>query len=160
MSTVASRTFRSSPYRDSAQTWIALVELLTRGREGPARQELLSVSGVASSLIADRAPAEAAVVVVCEGTRTRLYCIYDEDAIDGSDTKEDALGYDPLQGEWSLSLPCPADDLPWVAKTLQGFSSRITARDMAATLGEETRRGELGESAPEMTVDREAFLKS
>ena len=49
MSTVASRTFASTPKRDAAQTWIAIVDLLTQGRNGPARNELLSVSGVAAS---------------------------------------------------------------------------------------------------------------
>jgi hypothetical protein len=32
--------------------------------------------------------------------------LYDEDAIDGSDAKEDGLGFDPLKGEWAVSLPC------------------------------------------------------
>jgi len=42
VSTVASRTFRSSPYRDSAQTWIALVELLTN----PVRRQELAENGL------------------------------------------------------------------------------------------------------------------
>ena len=159
MSTVASRTFRSSPYRDSVQTWAAMVDLLTGGQDGSARRELLSVSGVASSLIADRAPEHAAIVVVSEGPRTRIYCIYDEEAIDGSDAKEDALGYDPLKGAWSLSLPCPEEDLPWVTRALKAASSRITARNLTATLSEDARADGLSKGT-NVVIDREAFLKS
>lgn len=32
MTTVVSRTFRSSPQRDALQTWDAIVELLTQGK--------------------------------------------------------------------------------------------------------------------------------
>jgi len=38
MITVASRTFRSTPHRDAMQTWRAIVDLLTRGQDGPARR--------------------------------------------------------------------------------------------------------------------------
>src|SRR5438309_10235363 len=98
--TVVSRVFRSSPHRDTVATWQAIVDVLTKGNDSAARRELLSVAGVASALIAERAPAESAIVVICDGPRTRVYCLYDEDAIDGADAKEDPLGYDPLQGNW------------------------------------------------------------
>ena len=51
MTTVVSRTFRSSPHRDALQTWDAIVELLTQGKDGTARSELRAVTGVAASLI-------------------------------------------------------------------------------------------------------------
>src|SRR6266850_5663350 len=110
MTTVASRVVRSIPHRDTISTWEAIVALLTRGKDGSARKELVSVTGVASAIIAEQAPKESAIVVTCDGPRTRVYCLYDEDAIDGSDAKEDALGYDPLEGEWAMSLPCSKDD--------------------------------------------------
>ena len=36
------------------------------------------------------------------------------DAIDGSEAKEDPLGFDPLKGDWHVSLPCLLEDLTWV----------------------------------------------
>lgn len=132
MSTVASRTFRSTPQRDALQTWTAIVDLLTQGKTGSARTELLAVGGVAASVIADQAPKDAAIVVTCDGPRTRIYCLYDDDAIEGSDTNEDVLGFDPLKGDWRLSLPCPADDLAWVQGALKKHSTHITARDLDA----------------------------
>jgi hypothetical protein len=55
MTTVVSRTFRSSPHRDALQTWDAIVELLTQGKDGTARSELRAVAGVSTLRIAGRA---------------------------------------------------------------------------------------------------------
>ena len=112
MSTVASRTFKSTPERDAARTWTAIVDLLTQGKASEARSELLAVAGVAASVIADQAPKDASITVTCDGPRTRIYCLYDDDAVEGSDANEDALGFDPLKGDWRVSLPCLAEDLP------------------------------------------------
>lgn len=134
MSTVASRTFKSTPERDAAQTWTAIVALLTQGKTGDARTELLAVAGVAASVIADQATKDAAITVTCDGPRTRIYCLYDDDAVEGSDANEDGLGFDPLKGDWRVSLPCLADDLAWVQGALKKHSTRITARDLSAAV--------------------------
>ena len=157
MTTVASRIVRSSPHRDTASTWDRIVDLLTQGRAGAAKTELLSVAGIASSIIAERAPKDAAIVVTCDGPRTRIYCLYDENAIDGSDAKEDSLGYDPLGGDWKVSLPCTEDDLAWIQRALKAKSTRITARDLTAKLGE----GEEDKAQSQgLTLDVKAFLGS
>jgi hypothetical protein len=132
MSTLARRTFASSPRRDAAQTWAAIIDLLTQCRNSADRDDLLAVAGIAASIIADRTPQDAPIVVTCDGPRTRLYCLYDDDAIEGSDTNEDPLGFDPFQGDWRISLPCRLDDLPWVQSALQKRSSRVTAREREA----------------------------
>ena len=137
MTTVARRTFRSTPERDALTTWTAIVDLLTQGKEGAVRTELLAVAGVAASVIADHAPSDAPIVVTCDGPRTRIYCLYDDDAINGSDAKEDALGFDPLKGDWRVSLPCPTEDLPWVQGALDQHSSRITARDLGVPVSKD-----------------------
>lgn len=134
MSTVASRTFKSTPERDASRTWTAIVDLLTQGKTGDARTELLAVTGVVASVIADKAPKDAAITVTCDGPRTRIYCLFDDDAIEGSDANEDALGFDPLKGDWRVSLPCLADDLAWVQGALKKHSTRITARDLDAAV--------------------------
>lgn len=157
MSTVASRTFRSSPYRDASATWTAVVELLTQGRTGAARTELLSVSGTAASIIADRIPSATPIVVTCDGPRTRIYCLFDDDAVDGADAAEDALGFDPLNGDWRVSLPCSPDDLGWVRKSLAQHSTRITAREPEAAIATD---GEEKAAAPSLTLDPAGFLGS
>ena len=158
MTTVASRSIRSTPHRDTSATWEFIVNLLTRGEDGEAMKELNSVAGTAAAIIAEQAPKDAAIVVTCDGPRTRIYCIYDEDAIGGDQAKEDGLGYDPLKGQWSISLPCPVSDLDWVQRSLKSKTSRISARDMCQTLGED----ELVVAKPRgvLTLNVEKFLKS
>ncbi len=134
MSTVAARAFASSPARAADETWSAIVDLLTRGSAGAKRDELCSVAGTASSLIADQAPESAPIVVMCDGPRTRVRCVYDENAIDGTGINEEPLGFDPLKGDWKLSLPCPDEDLSWVQASLARHSERITARALSESV--------------------------
>jgi len=158
MSTVASRTFRSTPERDALQTWTAIVELLTQGQTGNVRTELLSVAGVAASVIADQTPKNAAITVTCDGPRTRIYCLYDEDAVDGSDANEAALGFDPVKGDWRVSLPCLAEDLAWVQAALKKHSTRITARDLNAVIP--SIEDGLAATAHALVFDAKGFLGS
>jgi len=156
-STVVSRTFRSTPHRNALATWHAIVELLTHGKTGEARTALLAVGGIAASVIADQVPKDAAIVVTCDGPRTRVYCRYDDDAVDGSDANEDSLGFDPLKGDWRLSLPCAADELGWVQAALKKHSSRITARDLAEAA---TLEATTAAKAQTLTLDPKGFLGS
>ena len=131
MATVIRRTFRSSPFRNTHDTWMAIVELLTGGQSSDAKKILVAIAGVAASCIADQAPRSAPIVVTCDGPRTRIYCLYDDDALDGADAQEGALGFDALQGDWAISIPCHKDELAWVVDALAEHTARITARDMA-----------------------------
>lgn len=157
MSTVIRRTFNSTPRRDALSTWRAIVEMLTRGNQGASRTELLSVEGIVASLIADQAPREAAIVVTCDGPRTRIYCLYDDDAVDGGDANEEPLGYDALKGDWQVSIPCATDDLAWVKDALAKKTSRIVARDLA----EAVTRSETADATTQALVfDPKGFLGS
>ena len=77
----------------------------------------------------------------------------------GEGASEDALSWCPTEGDWAMSLPCPAEDLSWVQAALARASARITARDQEeAALSEtqpQTRKAhdELG------PVDVKAFLR-
>jgi hypothetical protein len=156
VTTITRRTFRSSPHRAAADTWKAIIELLTQGRSGNARSELVAVAGIATSIIADRVTEEAAIVATCDGPRTRIYCLYDDNAIDGADADEGALGFDPLKGDWRLSLPCHADDLAWVQAALQKHSVRITARDAAATIAID--KSDTNSAPQTLTLDPKRFF--
>ncbi|MDQ2081510.1 hypothetical protein RA307_15090 [Xanthobacteraceae bacterium Astr-EGSB] len=158
MTTVASRLFMSTPGRDAMATWIAIVDLLTQGTDGPKRTELMAVAGVAASVIADHAPKDAAIISTCSGPRTRIYCIYDDDAIEGSDANEEPLGFDPLEGDWRVSLPCLTDDLSWIQTALKKHSTRITARGP----DDDIAKAEATQSAQTaaLVFDRKGFLGS
>ena len=139
-------------------TWNAIVDLLTQGKEGEAREELLAIGGIAACVIADHAPSDTPIVVTCDGPRTRIYCLYDDDAIDGSDANENPLGFDPLNGDWRVSLPCPTEDLTWVQKALSEHSGRITARELGSTVPE--NESLKAEEAQTLVLDTKRFLGS
>ena len=156
MATVARRTFRSSPHRDALATWHNIIDLLT-ATNSKAHTELSGVEGIASSIIADKACENSAIIVSCDGPQTRIYCLFDDDAIDGSDANEDVLGIDPLDGDWSISLPCHPDDLDWVKSALKEKSDRITARDQ----NEKKQTSEsAAQSSTGLELDVEGFLGS
>ena len=156
MTTVVRRDFRSVPSRDAHATWVAIVNLLTQGKEGDRRKELMSVAGVASSLITDQAPRSSPIVVTCDGPRTRVYCQYDDDALDESDANESKLGFDPLKGEWQVSLPCAEEDLAWVRSALSALTKRVVARDLEAGLDAEKSQGF---AVAEVALNLKGFFK-
>jgi hypothetical protein len=158
MATVASRTFRSIPHRSADQTWEAIVDLLTQGKNSGARTELLAVSGIAASIIADKSPQDSPIVVICDGPRTRIYCVYDDDAIEDESGNENSLGFDPLQGDWSLSLPCNEEDLDWVKRALSAKSTKITARNKNSQFNEDNEAGSAENKGTSLTIDQKGFL--
>lgn len=157
MATVVKRMFISSPQRDAHETWTAIRDILTHSATGDAQAEFDSVAGVAASIIAERTPADAPIVVTSNGPRTRIYCLYDEDAIDGSDANEDVFGFDPLNGDWKVSLPCPTDDLGWVQSALSQLSTRFTAREPEEAV---TNDDSTANEVSGLTLNTEKFLSS
>jgi hypothetical protein len=157
MSTVVRRIVRSTPERDAVNTWNVIVELLTPFGDCPARKELTCVIGIAASLIAEQAPKNHPIVVTCDGPRTRVYCLYDDEAIEGSDASEGPLGYDPLQGDWRVSLPCHEDELDWVQGALKQHSERITVRELDAVVAADSE--ETAKAAQTLTLDPRGFLE-
>jgi hypothetical protein len=115
--TVIARRFRANPNRTASQTWDAVTSLVC-GDDDEAKAEFSRVAGVAASLIADEAPRKYPIVVVGTGPRLRVYCLYDEDAIDGEDAKEDTLSWSPTKAGWKAYLPCPTADVSWVSVAL------------------------------------------
>lgn len=158
MSSVVRRAFASCPARSAHDTWEAIVDLLTKSCGAVARDELLSVRGEASSIISDQAPAGAPIVVTADGPRTRIYCLYDDDALDGSDANESPLGFDPLKGDWTVSLPCQAEDLDWVQASLKRKTNRIVARDMCE--GTAIADSAASSATVELVLDPQGFTAS
>lgn len=157
MSTVR-RDFRSVPYRDASATWTAIVDLLGGGSTNvEARAELMSVAGIAASVITDQSPKTSPIVATCDGPRTRIYCLFDDESLEASVGNEAKLGFDALKGDWQVSLPVAAEDLSWVTAALKKTTSRVVARDAARGINTETTEKAAADSAVEL--DLEGFLK-
>lgn len=158
MTTVVRRDFRSIPHRDASATWAAIVEMLTvGGNDAAKRTELMSVVGVACSVIADQGPRYSPIVVICNGPRMRIYCWYDDDALDDSNSNEAKPGFDPLFGDWQVSLPVAEEDLAWVQAALKKNSSRIVARQKETGI-EVEKHEQAAKNSP--VLDMEGFMKS
>jgi hypothetical protein len=156
--TVLARTFSSIPKRSALDTWSAIIDLLGRKAGSAARQELESISGIASSLITREAMTAPIVVHGC-GPRVRIYCLYNEDAITADRANEKELAFDATAGDWHMSLPCSADDLAWVSKSLTKKSKRITVRDQAEPYDSDEATGSDAKSEKAAGINMEAFLK-
>jgi hypothetical protein len=155
--TVIARRITATPARVASEAWSVIVQLLAPQPESAARRELLAVTGIASSLIADEAMKFAPVVVYGTGPCVRIYCLYDDDAITGDNANETALAFNATEGDWSMSLPCPVEDLAWVQESLKKQSSRVTARDMATTV--EGDKSDPAAATKAIQVDEGAFLR-
>ena len=156
MASVNRRTFRSIPYRSSIDTWTEIVNCIAVN--GSSNQvELESVSGIVSSTITDKACKDSPIKITCDGPQTRIYCVFDDDALEDSDVNEDALGYDPLKGDWLISIPCLSIDLEWVQSALQSKSERIIARDSSESIVSNESKSRIDF---DLVVNKERFLNS
>jgi hypothetical protein len=154
---VVARRIRATPERSASDAWQVIVDLLAP-KQGAARNELLSVEGIGSSIIATEAPKDAAIVVFGNGPRVRLYCLYDDDAMAGDTANETALAVCPTDGEWQMSLPVDADDLAWVKDALAKKTARVTVREKSETVDsgdDASTKSAEGAAA----INMEAFLR-
>ena len=158
--TVVARTFCSIPKRSALETWAAIVALLAPKAGSEARGELEIVAGIASSLITREAMNSPIVVYGC-GPRVRIYCVYNDDAITGDAANESKLAFDATDGDWHMSLPCPAEDLDWIVGALGKTSKRITARDQAEAVESEdsSQASKAAGNDGTASINMEGFLK-
>ncbi|MBM7842176.1 hypothetical protein [Herpetosiphon giganteus] len=156
--TVMMRRIIATPARSASDAWGIVIELLAAENSNPARKELAAVANIASLIIADEATKSSPIIVYGSGPRIRIYCLYDDDAIEGDQAKESPFAFNPTEGNWQLSLPCQTDDLEWVHAALKKHSTRITARDMLSPLVEEDTTSS-SKSQSTGDINMEAFFR-
>ncbi len=123
------RGIASIPVRTAAETWQAVVDLIT-GAGSVDAATLKAAASVMESLIADEHAATVPIVVKGNGPRLVIYCLYNENAMEaGKDI--DKLNWVPTAGDWAMTAPCEAEDVSWMNKTLKERAPRIAAHDVA-----------------------------
>jgi hypothetical protein len=157
MSTVA-RRIRATPERGATDAWQVIVDLLAP-QDGAARSELLSIEGIASSIISTESPKSAPIVVRGKGPRVRMYCLYDEEAISGDEANESALADCPTDDDWVMSLPADADDVVRIKHALAKKSTRVKVREKSEAF-EESDEQKKTKSSTQAAINLEAFLRS
>jgi hypothetical protein len=155
--TTIARCIIAEPIRTASETWMFIVDLLAPEADNEAREGLLAVIGIASSLIAEEVVKDVPIVVYGSGPRVHIYCLYGQDAIEGGDANESEFATSPIEGDWAMSLPCPEDELDWVQKALEKKSSRVTVRELNAPVN---NKDENGSSEKATKINKEAFLRS
>ena len=160
---VVARTFATTPARAATETWEQIVNLIASSTE--ARRELAAVAGVVCAMITEEALRDDPLTLYGAGPRVRIYAVYGDDAISGEGVREDPLSFDPTDGDWRMSLPCPAQDLAWVERSLARVSTRVRARALGEAVSGEDDDSDRSSSGSTVSkqgapvIDRNAFLR-
>ncbi len=121
------RDIASTPQRTAQDTWRRIVKLISNGKStDPAQLE--AAASVMEALIAEEHPTEAPIVVSGCGPRLVIYLRYDGPALELGDAVEE-LSWNPTDGDWRISAPTAAEDIPWMKDALKQRAPRITVRD-------------------------------
>jgi hypothetical protein len=158
--TFIARKVTAIPARLATDVWQRVIDLVAP-TNASARAELLTVAGVASSLITEESMKASPIIVTGDGPQLRVYCLYGEDAVEGTKTNEAPIPNSPIESgdDWRMSLPCPSDDLEWVRASLKKRSTRITARDLTETTVAGETDEETSATTKAATVNMESFLR-
>lgn len=134
------RDISSIPHRSASETWQLIIDLVTRPGSGDV-QQLKAAAGVMGSIITDEHPARRAIILEGVGPQLRIYCRYGMKAVEESGAV-DSLTWNPTDGDWTMHVPCDAENMDWVKKSLAATSQRIKVFDV-----EETERADEEEKA-------------
>lgn len=123
------RDVSSIPERSASETWQRIIDLVT-GKGSADVQQLKAAAGVMGSIITDEHPAARPILLEGSGPQLRVYCSYGINAIEQG-SKVDSLNWNPTDGDWTMHVPCDAENMDWVKKSLAGTSPRIKVFDVA-----------------------------
>ena len=122
------RDISSIPERSASETWQRIIDLVTGGGSKDV-QQLKAAAGVMGSIITDEHPSARPILLEGAGPQLRIYCSYGMDAIEQG-TKVDSLNWNPTEGNWTMHVPCDAENMDWVKKSLASTSPRIKVFDV------------------------------
>ncbi len=122
------RDISSIPERSASETWQRIIDLVT-GSGSKDVQQLKTAAGVMGSIITDEHPSARAIVLEGVGPQLRIYCRYGMKAIEQRD-HVDPLNWNPTAGDWTMHVPCDADNIDWVKESLSSTSPRIKVFDV------------------------------
>ena len=145
------RDISSIPQRSASETWQRIVDLVT-GRGSTDIQQLNAAAGVMASIITDEHPSSRAIILEGVGPQLRLYCRYGMAAIEAGGAV-DVLTWNPTAGDWTMHVPCDAENLAWVKASLAGSSPRIKVFDVAEAERADEENKVATRGAPEIVID-------
>jgi hypothetical protein len=146
------RDVSSIPNRSAGETWEAIVNLVT-GPKSKNVQQLKSAAGVMGSIITDEHPASRAIILEGVGPQLRIYCCYGMKAVEKGGAI-DSLTWNPTAGDWTMHVPCDAENIDWVKASFARTSERIKVFDVAEEeRSDDEDTSSAAKSANELVVD-------
>jgi len=146
------RDVSSLPFQSAGATWKRIIDLVT-GVGSEDVPQLRDAAGVMGSIITDELPAQRAILVEGVGPQLRIYCRYGKKAVEAGDTV-DVLTWNPTAGDWTMHVPCDAENMAWVKQSLAKTSPRIKVFDVAEEeRAEEEDAGAAASGTGDLTVD-------
>src|SRR5271154_3406423 len=106
------RDISSIPFRSAGETWQRIIELVT-GPDSIDVLQLKNAAGVMGSLITDEHQAKRAIIIEGVGPQLSIYCRFGMKAVEEG-AKVDPLTWNPTAGDWTMRVPCDAENMPWV----------------------------------------------
>jgi hypothetical protein len=159
MSTVA-RRFAASPERLPSVVWSKITSLIC-STDLNATAEFQKVTGIGSSVITDHSMEEHPLVVVNDGPRLRIYCLYGDKATSEDDRNENPLTWSPTEGDWHAYLPCGPEDYDDFKTMVKSQSSKFSVYNTEEGLqeGQNEENHEKAGATATIKIDWEAFKK-
>jgi hypothetical protein len=146
------RDISSIPFQSAGETWQRIIELVT-GPDSKDVLQLKNASGVMGSLITDEHQAKRAIMIEGVGPQLRIYCRFGMKAVEEG-AKVDSLAWNPTAGDWTMHVPCDADNMAWVKESLARTSPRIKVFDVdEADRADEDEHTAAAKSSSGLVVD-------
>jgi hypothetical protein len=146
------REISSIPFQSAGETWQRIIELVT-GPDSKDVPQLKDAAGVMGSLITDEYPSKRAIMLEGVGPQLRIYCRFGMKAVEEG-ARVDALTWNPTAGDWTMHVPCDAENMKWVKESLAKTSPRIKVFNVdEADRAEEEDSAESAMSSKALVVD-------
>jgi hypothetical protein len=145
------RDISAIPFQSATDTWGRIVDLVT-GSDSKDAGQLKAANGVMGSIIADEHPGARPILLEGVGPQLRIYCRYGMKAVEEGGAV-DALTWNPTAGDWTMHVPCDAENMSWVRESLAKTSPRIKVFDVA-----EAQRAEEEEDAAAKAVSADLVI--
>jgi len=123
------RDVSAIPLRSAGETWDTIIKLVS-GLDSRDIHQLRNAAGVMGSIITDEHPAVRAMMIEGVGPQLRIYCRYSMKAVEEGDAV-DPLTWNPTAGDWTMHVPCDAENIEWVKASLSRSSPRVRVFDVA-----------------------------
>ncbi len=147
------RDISSIPFQSATATWARILDLVTKPGSRDAGQ-LKAANGVMGSIIADEHPGARPILLEGVGPQLRIYCRYGMKAVEEGGAV-DALTWNPTAGDWTMHVPCDAQNMSWVRESLARTSPRIKVFDVAEAQRAEEEDAAAKPASADLVVDWE-----